>query len=164
MKAYLGVDPGQSGACVALVEDGSIHEIRFGKATDAEVYRFFEMLSFKYQCFCVKEKVWAIPAKNEDGSFRSMGASTSFTFGENNGKMIGFLIASGISYEEKTPQTWQKLYGLKREKNESQLSYKKRLRERAEQLFPNKKITSDNADAFLIANFCLKTLSLNYGK
>lgn len=156
-KCFIGIDPGASGACVGIVEDGTIHEIRFGKVTDADVYKFLEMLSFTYQCFCVKEKVWAIPAKNDDGSFRSMGASTSFTFGENNGKMIGFLIASGISYEEKTPQTWQKLYGLKREKNESQPNYKKRLRERAEQLFPSSKITTDTADAYLIAEFTRRT-------
>jgi hypothetical protein len=156
-KCFIGIDPGSVGACVGITEDGDIHEIRFGKVTDADIYKFMEMLSFSYQCFCIKEKVWAIPAKNDDGSFRSMGASTSFTFGENNGKIIGFLVASGISYEEKTPQTWQKLYGLKKEKNESQPDYKKRLRQRAEQLFPKQKITTDNADAYLIAEFTRRT-------
>ena len=156
-KCFIGIDPGANGACVGITEDGIIHEIRFGKVTDSEVYKFMEGLSFEYNCFCVKEKVWAIPAKNDDGSFRSMGASTSFTFGENNGKILGFLIACGIAFEEKTPQTWQKMYGMKREKNESQTDYKKRLRQKAEQLFPKSKITTDTADAYLIAEFTRRT-------
>ena len=152
--AFMGIDPGASGACVVITSQNQIHEIRFTKSTDKEIWQFIENMSFKYNIKCVKEKVWAMPATNTDGSNRSMGASTSFTFGENNGKIIGFLVAAGIPYEEKVPQTWQKIYGMKKEKNESQTDFKKRLRQKAEQLYPNHKITADTADAILIAHFC----------
>jgi len=154
MKIYLGIDPGSNGSCVGITEHGHVEEIRFNKSTDKDFWLFLERLAFDYECFIIKEKVWAIPATNTDGTNRSMGASTSFTFGENNGKVIGLLVASGIPYEEKTPQTWQKSFGLKKEKNETQPEYKRRLKQKAEQLFPNVKITLDTSDAYLIAEFC----------
>lgn len=154
MKAYIGIDPGSSGAIVAIIETGQVIVLRLNKCTDKDVWDFLNSLSFDYECKCVKEKVWAMPATNGDGSKRGMGAMTSFVFGENNGFVRGLLVAAAIPYEEKIPQTWQKSFGFKKEKGESQTSYKKRMRTKAEQLYPNIKITADVADALLIAHYC----------
>lgn len=154
MKAWIGIDPGASGAAVSISEDGTIKSIRFSKSTDRDIFMWFSDLSFDYTCMAVKEKVWAMPATNPDGTSRGMGAQTSFVFGEGNGFIRGILVACSIPFEEKVPQTWQKIYGLKKDKNEAQPSYKKRLRERAEQLYPAVKMTADLSDALLIAHFC----------
>ena len=156
MKAWIGIDPGASGAAVAIFEDGTIKVCRFSKSTEKDVWIFLSDLAMDYACFCVKEKVWAMPATNEDGSKRGMGAMTSFVFGENNGFIKGLLVAAMIPYEEKVPQTWQKSFGMKKEKGEMQPSYKRKLKEKAEQLYPSLKITTDTADAVLIADFCKK--------
>lgn len=157
MKAWIGIDPGASGAIAALTEAGEVKILRLCKATNKEVYEFLIELSFAYECFAIKEKVWAMPAKNPDGSDRKMGAQTMFEFGVNNGFILGLLTAAGIPFEEKGPQTWQKLFSMKREKTESQTEFKRRLKEKAENLFPNIKITNDQADAILIAEFCKRT-------
>ena len=156
-KCFIGIDPGASGACVGIVEEGTIHEIRFGKVTDADVYKFLEMLSFNYQCFCTLELVGAMPGQ---------GVSSLFAFGFNTGKIYGFLIASGIPFEQKVPRSWQKVLGItprfKPKKGESGVEetkpeFKKRLKQKAEQLFPSSKITTDTADAYLIAEFTRRT-------
>lgn len=152
-RAFLGCDPGLQGALVAITPVG-IKVCRFGKATAKDMWTFLSELSFDYQCFCIKEKVWAMPATNSAGEERKMGASTSFVFGENNGFIKGLLVAAEIPFEEVTPQGWQKHYSLKKEKNEEQPAYKRRMKQRAEQLFPKENITADVADAFLLAEVC----------
>jgi len=156
-KCYIGIDPGASGAIAAITESGEITYLRFAKATDQEIYEFLSALSFKYDCFAVMEKVWAMPAKGEDGEARKMGAQSMFVFGENNGKLKAFLTATYIPSEFYVPQTWQKYYGIKKDaKTESQTDHKRNLKQRAEQLWPKIKITNDMADALLIANYCKK--------
>lgn len=156
-KCFIGIDPGANGACVGITEDGIIHEIRFGKVTDSEVYKFMEGLSFEYSCFCTIELVGAMPGQ---------GVSSLFAFGFNTGKLHGFLIASGIPFEQKVPRSWQKALGItprfKPKKGESgteetKPEFKKRLKQKAEQLFPKSKITTDTADAYLIAEFTRRT-------
>jgi hypothetical protein len=156
-KCFIGIDPGSVGACVAIAEDGEINEIRFGKVTDAEVYKFMEMLSFSYQCFCTIELVGAMPGQ---------GVSSMFSFGFSTGKVHGFLIASGIPFEQKVSRSWQKALGItprfkpkpgESGTEETKPEFKKRLKQKAEQLFPRQKITTDNADAYLIAEFTRRT-------
>ena len=158
---HIGIDPGASG-CIAAISETGVRTLRFQKATDKEIYEFMSDLSLSDTCFCTKEKVWAMPAKNPDGTERGMGAMTSFTFGENNGFIRGILVATMIPYEEKVPQTWQKLFGMKKEKNESQPEYKRRLKQKAEELFPDMKITADMADALLIAEFTKRTHNVKF--
>jgi len=156
--AWIGIDPGASGAIAVIDSDMNISVLRFSKSTDRDTLQFLQDLNFTYdRTFCIKEKVWAMPAKNPDGTMRSMGAQTMFEFGLNNGFILGLLTACNIAYEEKTPQTWQKLFSMKKDKDESQTDYKLRLKEKAENLFPSIKITNDMADAILIAEFNRRT-------
>jgi hypothetical protein len=152
-KAYIGIDPGASGSCVLISETGTTKEIRFSKVTDKEVWRFLEDASYEYECFCTIEQVGAMPGQ---------GVTSMFTFGMNVGKMHGLLIASGIPFEQKVPRSWQKALGItprfKPKKGESgteesKPDFKKRLKQKAEQLFPNQKITLDTADGYLIAEY-----------
>jgi len=49
-----------------------------------------------------------------------------------------------------------KFYGMKKTKTESKTDWKRRLKERAQQLYPDMKITNDMADAILISHYCMK--------
>lgn len=157
MRAWIGIDPGANGCAAIIKEDGNIDVLRFSKSTDLDIWNWLYSQVLCYKCTCYIEKVWAMPAKNPDGSMRSMGAQTMFTFGENYGMVKAFVTVAGIPVDFAVPQTWQKLYGMKKDKGEDQPSYKRRLRSKAEELFPQFKFTADTVDAVLIANFCKKT-------
>lgn len=156
MKANIGIDIGSNGAAVCISEYGHVHICRFNKHTPKEIYDWFNGMAFDYDCFAIIELVHSMPGE---------GVASSHQFGFNSGLIEGFIIACHIPFEKKTPQTWMKFYGMKREivrengkevkeKSESKTDYKKRLRNKAEQLFPMVKMTNDIADALLIANFC----------
>jgi hypothetical protein len=154
-KAYIGIDPGAQGCIVALVENEQPRILRFGKATEKEIWEFFNDLSFSFECKCIMELVGAMPGQ---------GVASMFSFGDSVGFIRGLLTAAGIPFEKKVPRTWQKALGITpREtgKNgateESKTDFKKRVREKAEQIFPQVKMTNDVADALLIAEFCRRT-------
>lgn len=157
--AFLGIDPGSSGAAVAFLSDTTEPKIlRFQNSTHRQVWQFLEELSFDYKVFCVLELVGAMPGQ---------GVTSMFTFGKEYGMITGFLVAGSIPYEEKVPRTWQKALGItpryKPKKGEqgveeTKTEFKRRLRQKAEQLYPEIKMTNDVADAILIAHFC-KTIN-----
>jgi hypothetical protein len=100
--------------------------------------------------FAVIEKVGAMPGN---------GVSSMFKFGRGTGVLIGCLIAAGIPFAEVTPQVWQKGFGIptRRKKGrgaESKTDFKNRLRSVAQKLFPRVDVTSETADALLLALYC----------
>lgn len=156
-KCWIGVDPGASGAVVGITEDGDIRQIRFGKATQQEIWSFLESLSFEYQCFATIEHVGAMPGQ---------GVSSMFSFGMSTGFIHGLLTAARIPFELRVSRSWQKALGItprfKPKKGEpgteeTKPEFKKRLKQKAEQLFPKEKITTDTADAYLISEYTRRT-------
>lgn len=157
MKAYIGIDPGSSGAIVSISEGGEVRTLRFGKSTQKDIWDFFNSVSFDYECFATLELVGAMPGQ---------GVSSMFTFGKNVGFIIGLLTASAIPYQEKVPRSWQKELGItprfKPKKGESgteetKPQFKKRLKEKAEKLFPKESVLTDTADALLLAEYTRRT-------
>ncbi len=146
MKAYIGIDPGVSGA-IAILKEGEVINIRHDKATDKEIVEFYTRnLKDCNEVIAVLEKVHSMPGQ---------GVKSTFKFGESYGKSQGILSTLGVPYEFAVPRTWQKVLGiLKRDKKESKTDFKRRLKQKAEQLFPNVKIVNNNADALLIAEYC----------
>jgi len=157
LKCFLGIDPGANGSLGIILEDGKRYTFRFAKHTEKETCDFLMRCGMEWDCFAVKEKVWAMPAKDADGNERKMGAATMFTFGENNGFIRACLIAAAIPFEEKVPQTWQKFFGMKKDKGEEPAAYKRRLKQKAEELFPDMKLTLDDCDGILISEYCRRT-------
>lgn len=138
MKAYIGFDPGKSGG-IGIVRDGKglaykmpeterdlwdlIYDIRH--INDGEVEA------------CI-EKVHAMPGQ---------GVTSMFNFGMGYGSLRMAVIASGIPFRDVTPQTWQKALGCQTggDKNVSKA--------KAQQFFPDLKITHAIADALLMAKW-----------
>lgn len=174
----IGIDPGKSGGLVAIRPGGSISADPMPK-TLRDVWDWFSSLEGKcLHLRAVIEKVRSSP---------QMGVTSSFTFGRGFGNLEAFLVAAGISFQEVRPQEWQKELGIpsrkkklvtkmvkvkgvrKREKKrvsvyaESEPQFKNRLREIAQQMFPDLPIWQEPkskgkqlaiADALLIAEFC----------
>lgn len=144
-KTYIGIDPGSSSGCIAIISSISSMElpstIEFSKYTTREWYEELKLIADD-DCFCILEKVHGMPGMN---------VSAVSSFMKNVGHIEMALIALNIPFQEITPQTWMKSYGLKREKDESKTEWKRRLREHLQRIMPSFKVTNNNADAMLLA-------------
>jgi len=153
MKIYIGIDPGNaSGGITILTPEFSEvgYCIRFKDKTNKELCEEFltlkELVISSKQLHVVLEEVHAFPLQ---------GVVAAGKFMENYGMLKGFLIALNIPFRTVRPQVWQKFYSMHREKTESIPQWKRRLRQRAQELYPELKITNETADATLIAHYCL---------
>lgn len=155
-KISIGIDPGSISGCISCIieqVDGktSIESFLVKDCTEPELFnRLSEMVSLIEDngvINAVIEKVHAMPKQ---------GVCSVASFMQNYGMLRGFLIALRVPFKEVTPQTWMKYYGFTKAKDESKTQWKKRLRQLAEQLFPEIKMKKDIADAILIANYCNK--------
>lgn len=149
MKIYIGVDPGASGGMAVLRESGA--EAVAMPDTEFDIWDWFSTLRLTGDDipFAVIEKVGGfIQGSPQPGS-------AMFKFGASYGGLRMALVAAGIPFEEVTPQAWQKALGIaKRKSNESKSQFKNRLKARAQQLFPDYKITLATCDALLLAEYC----------
>jgi hypothetical protein len=152
MKSFLGIDPGVSGGFGIF---GDCPEAHAFPKTKIECWKLLRDLRERCNIqFAVLEEVHAMPMERIDtitGKIIKQGATSIFTFGRSFGFLEGILIASGIKFQEVSPQTWQKIIGMKRVKGEGQPEWKLRLKERAEQLYPGLNVTRATADALILA-------------
>lgn len=139
----LGIDPGQSGALCVMNDQGEILAITKGNNTEHDISRFIGAHPIK---FAMIEKVHSMPGQ---------GVSSTFKFGMNYGFLRGLLVAHKIPFEEITPGKWQSHFGLKG-KGKGKTEHKNVLKGHAQQLYPDHKITLWNADAILIARYCVE--------
>ena len=153
---YWGIDPGANGG-IAIICNNRVYAYPIPD-TDLDLWRIFEAHKAGDNR-AVIEKVTSSP---------QMGVTSSFTFGCGYGKWLAFLTAALIPFEEIRPQVWQKGLHLppRNKKKESVGKFKKRLKAKAQQLFPDlpqwKEPKSEGkqlaiADALLIAEFCKRT-------
>lgn len=141
----VGIDPGASGGIAWLAPGQHAVGALAVKMpeTERDTWDVLRSLAVTDQpgivpVFAIIEAVHSMPKQ---------GVSSSFKFGRSYGFLRGCLIASGIPFEEVTPQRWQKELGCltKGDKNVS--------KRRAQQLFPLLKITHATADALLLAEY-----------
>jgi crossover junction endodeoxyribonuclease RuvC len=140
---WIGIDPGVSGACVALSRgrDFLVHQCR-GDDTLTDRLEFLKKMRLVGHCYAIIEEVHSMPKQ---------GVKSTFTFGRNVGQWDGLLTAAAIPYRFVTPLTWMKLLRCQShgDKNITKAA--------AQRLFPSQTITHRNADAFLIAEYCHMT-------
>ena len=160
---FIGIDVGKSGATVAL-GNGSPTLVTWKKNTPLEHVEFLEQQVayaklLEIPIFCVIEKVNAMPFTDpKTGQSRGMGATSAMSFGQNVGQHLGVLTALRIPYTEVRPQQWQKhLNGLKKIQGAMR---KRLLKAHAERIFPLCKMTLDNCDAYLIADYARKNQAI----
>jgi len=140
IKSVIGIDPGSSGALVILKPWPIIAS--FKKLFWIDIVKIIENNTTKDTVAYI-EAVAALPKD---------GAHNAFTFGENTGIIKGVLIANNIEFTEVHSQKWQRHFGLGA-KFESKTARKNAQKAKAQELFPNIKVTLDISDALLIAKY-----------
>lgn len=148
----IGVDPGAAGAIVTLYPNGDLHSVlRLNKATERDIYIYFKDI--------VAKNGWPSGLIEKVGGYIGTGqpGSAMFKFGQSYGALRMAMVCTEISFNEITPQAWQKFLWIPvkdKKGGESGTQFKKRLRGKAEQIFPREQMTNDLADAYLIAEVC----------
>lgn len=122
---YLGIDPGQHGAIVALKDNKVIYKSVFDKK---EYRRIVSACVELDDTVAVVEKVHAMP---------SQGVTSMFSFGENFGWIQGLLDAFEVPFALVPPQQWKKYFGLSAPKGTDKKVIKRNSIERAKTLFPD---------------------------
>lgn len=136
---YLGIDPGASGAIVALEIGGEVVSLIKNSETPADVAAWLREQVSDKRAYAFIEKVHAMPQQ---------GVSSTFKFGTSYGFLVGLLVANQVQYHEVTPQVWQ------REMHCLSKGDKNRTKQAAQARFPLQKVTHAIADALLIADLC----------
>ena len=142
-KIYIGIDPGKSGGICFLMDD----EIKTFKcpATTHDMAEELILAKDIRKCTAIVEKVHSFPGQ---------GVASTFNFGYNYGVWLGILSALHIPYQLCLPRKWMKFYGsMPKEKKDR----KNHLKQLAQQMYPDHKVTLYNADAILLANYLKKT-------
>ena len=140
MKIYIGIDPGKSGGICFLQGD----DIRVSKcpATIHDMVSEIELANDIGVCSAVVEKVHSMPGQ---------GVKSVWTFAENYAQWCTILATLKIRYVLVPPNTWMKFYGSTRPKDKT--ARKNYLKQLAQQLYPNIKVTLATADAILLAHY-----------
>ena len=137
----VGIDPGATGALVKLgCNPNSYLIFRFSKMTRRSVAQSIRQWN---DCVAGVEHVHIRTDTPE-----SLGSQTQMVV--HRGMLEGWLIAADIPYELVEPKTWQfefNLGGRFEDYNERKRAHKAK----AQELFPDIKVTLDLADALLIA-------------
>ena len=145
---YIGIDPGKNGGVALLGKEKDYYRPLVFRCPDTE--KMHKVLIENIVEFCIDykyidiiiEKVWAFPTDAR---------SSAFKFGFNYGVWIGIINSIQIPKIEVVPRKWMSYYNMppKLDKNKR----KKWLKDLAEKLYPNIKITYNTSDAILIANY-----------
>lgn len=142
METIIGIDPGRNGAIAVMSETGvSVTKM---PDTPRDIYDF---LSHYASLPCV--------AYLEDVGHGMPGQSSSATakFARHNGHLEMALLALGIKTIKVTPNKWERTFSLGRSSDYTKTEWKNRLKRKAQELFPNLKVTLVNADALLICEY-----------
>lgn len=136
---YIGIDPGKGGGLAFL---GAHVEVVKMPETERDILDCLVTAKAgvigRSQVKAYLELVRSSP---------QMGVVSAFTFGLGYGFLRMALIACGIPFDSVTPQKWQKALGCRSggDKNVT--------KRRAQELFPDIKVTHAIADALLIAEY-----------
>lgn len=149
---FIGVDPGQSGGIAILNADGSILDVFPMPATDQDL---LDKLTPRVLMEGTGGRVHAVLERA--GVMPKQGIVSAFTYGQNVGALKMALASAWIPFDQAAPAVWQRaMQCLSRgDKNIT--------KRRAQQLFPQTKVTHAIADALLIAEYC-RRLRGTYGK
>jgi len=142
VQAWVGVDPGSSGAIAVIDDDLHVMGVlKLKGATDKEVLDWLnDPLIQRANKFGMIEKVHSFPKQ---------GVASTFSFGKSFGGLLMALAATNIPFEQAPPGVWMRSLGLLK-------AGKNGLKAKAAELFPNVRVTLWNADALLLAYYARK--------
>ena len=144
MKNYvLGIDPGVGGGLAVIdINTHEVIDVTSMPETLTDISDFVE--KYKDADCAYIEKVHSMPKQ---------GVASTFTFGQFYGYVQMAVTCHKIRCIDVLPTKWQQALGVKTMKDEGYSEHKRRLKGKAQQLFPKAKVTLKNADALLIAEY-----------
>lgn len=147
---YIGIDPGAHGGIAVVNSEGRVIDIIKMPETPKDILDYLQSLTgADITLQCVLEDVGhGLPGQS---------SSATAKFARHNGHLDMALLALGIPTTTATPQKWMKTYQLGKSSNHSKVEWKNMLKAKAQQLFPNEKLTLATCDALLIAEYCRRT-------
>jgi hypothetical protein len=149
-RTVIAIDPGKSGGIAYRIDNAqSVVSIPMPE-TEGDIL----------ETICAVQEGSTDPANavayiEQVGGFikgRPAPGSAMFNFGRNFGYLIGVLQALKIRIELVRPQEWQKDFALGTSDGDK-TAWKNKLKQRAQQLFPQQKVTLSTADALLILEY-----------
>jgi len=149
----IGIDPGKSGGIAVLYDSGKIIAEPM-PGTLRDIWCAFNEERAVYgdgePCFAVIERVHAMPKQ---------GVASTFAFGRGVGHLEMALTAADVPYESVSPRVWQKGLGIQpKPKAWGKTQWKNHLREHAQRLYPEQRITLATADALLLLEYARRTV------
>ncbi len=152
MKGILAVDPGSSGGMAWRI--GSTVECCPMPDTEGGVLHRLRQIAIAAggpgELAAYVEQVGGYTGQAQPGS-------AMFNFGRGYGFLLGVLACLGIRTELVSPQRWQKPLGIGTSTGLSRPEWKRKLKVKAEQLFPSQPVTLKTCDALLILDFAMKS-------
>lgn len=152
-RVWIGIDPGASGG-LAVIHEDPVEGVDFRSMFDSLplvwnwIRHYGANTEMGYRSKAVVELVTGyVGGQGNTGS-------SQFTFGTNFGAVQMALTAAGIPYDLVHPNVWQKAVGVEPIKGEVYEARKRRLKRRAEELFPQLRVTLRTCDALLLAYHC----------
>lgn len=139
---HIGIDPGTNGGIAVLDDSGAVIFLREMPETPQDLID--TLRQFVDDSCCTLEKVGGMPGN---------GGMAMFNFGKGYGHLEMALLALKIPTETVTPQKWEKTYQLGTSRGVGKTEWKNRLKAKAQQLFPDQKLTLAVCDALLIAEY-----------
>lgn len=144
---YIGIDPGKDGAMVLVSSDRRVvKSYCFKDKSEVDIIRQLRTWSVDF-CRVYLEAVHSMPGQ---------GVASMFSFGRSYGFLRGIIQAFEIPMVDVSPRKWQGELSLGRT-YDSKSQRKNAHKAKAQQLYPGRKITLSDCDAYLLAEYGLRT-------
>lgn len=145
-KIAIGIDPGKHGSVAVMdMVEHKIQNVFTMPQTPTDMLALLSAFNPE-DCVAYLEQVNEMP-----------GQKGMFEFGRNYGMIETSLAALKISHYKVTSQKWQKRFQLKKptttDKSKAYRERKAILKAKAQEIFPQLKITLDTSDGLLIAEY-----------
>lgn len=152
---YIGIDPGKTGGISKIWYNGQEwrQEVISMPSTEKDIALHFD--NIPSNVFTGKQEVVALIEQVH--AFPGQGVTSMFTFGQGYGFLRGCLVSCRIPFTEVSPMKWQSYFGFKKEKSELPKDYKKRIFQKAQNMFPNSSVALSTADSLMIAEYLRQT-------
>lgn len=134
-------DPGQKGGFAVSLAGGAASTFPMPE-TDREILRVLEIAKTGGASTLYMESLVKYTGRN-------MPSSSMAVYASNWGKIVGMATALGYRIVEVPPKKWQKVLGLGVADKDKKV-WKNKLKQMAEQLYPQLTVTLQTADALLI--------------
>lgn len=150
IKTIIAIDPGSSSGSITVRRGTEIVSCDKMPQTPFDIYSYLRNVvitasAYSDNVVCYLEDVgYGIPGQS---------SKATATFARHNGHLEMALLSLGIRTVKVTPNKWEKAMGLTDKSGTPKAVHKNKLKRRAQELFPDIKVTSVTQDSLLISEY-----------